>query len=84
MAVARRPPMRARDRRWSLPLLVSLILSGCGGSDSPGGPDAGGNGNLLAVGGSWMATKELLAAKRFDEITRLTKDAVARAAKARP
>jgi 2-dehydro-3-deoxyphosphogluconate aldolase/(4S)-4-hydroxy-2-oxoglutarate aldolase len=39
---------------------------------------------VLAIGGSWMATKELLAAKRFDEITRLTKDAVARAAKARP
>ena len=39
---------------------------------------------VLAVGGSWMATKELLAARKFDEITRLTKDAVARAARARP
>jgi 2-dehydro-3-deoxyphosphogluconate aldolase/(4S)-4-hydroxy-2-oxoglutarate aldolase len=39
---------------------------------------------VVAVGGSWMATKELLAAKRFDEITRLTRDAVARAGKVRP
>jgi 2-dehydro-3-deoxyphosphogluconate aldolase/(4S)-4-hydroxy-2-oxoglutarate aldolase len=39
---------------------------------------------VVAVGGSWMATKELLAAKRFDEITRLTRDAVARASRARP
>jgi len=37
---------------------------------------------VAAVGGSWMATKELLAARRFDEVTRLTKDAVSRAAKA--
>jgi 2-dehydro-3-deoxyphosphogluconate aldolase/(4S)-4-hydroxy-2-oxoglutarate aldolase len=37
---------------------------------------------VAAVGGSWMATKELLAAKRFDEITRLTKEAVSRASKA--
>jgi hypothetical protein len=27
MAVARRPRMRARDRLWSLLLLVSLVLS---------------------------------------------------------
>lgn len=39
---------------------------------------------VVAVGGSWMATKELLAGKRFDEVTRLTRDAVARAAKVRP
>src|SRR3954468_15299652 len=39
---------------------------------------------VVAVGGSWMATKELLAAKRFDEVTRLTREAVARAAKVRP
>ena len=37
---------------------------------------------VVAVGGSWMASKELLAAKRFDEVTRLTREAVARAAKA--
>jgi 2-dehydro-3-deoxyphosphogluconate aldolase/(4S)-4-hydroxy-2-oxoglutarate aldolase len=39
---------------------------------------------VVAVGGSWMASKELLAAKRFDEVTRLTREAVARAAKVRP
>lgn len=39
---------------------------------------------VVAVGGSWMATKELLAAKNFNEVTRLTREAVARAAKARP
>ena len=60
MAVARWSPMRARDRRWSLPLLVSLVLSGCGGSDSPGGPDAGGNGDLLSVGGSYPTDVTLL------------------------
>src|SRR3954464_14617438 len=34
---------------------------------------------VLAVGGSWMAGKELLAAKRFGEVTRLARDAVERA-----
>jgi 2-dehydro-3-deoxyphosphogluconate aldolase/(4S)-4-hydroxy-2-oxoglutarate aldolase len=32
---------------------------------------------VLAVGGSWFATRELLAAGRYDEIARLTRDAVA-------
>ncbi|OGV66216.1 MAG: 2-dehydro-3-deoxyphosphogluconate aldolase [Lentisphaerae bacterium RIFOXYA12_FULL_48_11] len=31
---------------------------------------------VLACGGSWMVKKEAISAKRFDEITRLTKDAV--------
>jgi 2-dehydro-3-deoxyphosphogluconate aldolase / (4S)-4-hydroxy-2-oxoglutarate aldolase len=39
---------------------------------------------VVAVGGSWMASKELLAAKRFDEVTRLTRDAVQRVARVRP
>jgi 2-dehydro-3-deoxyphosphogluconate aldolase / (4S)-4-hydroxy-2-oxoglutarate aldolase len=39
---------------------------------------------VVAVGGSWMAGKELLAAKKFDEVTKLTREAVARAAKVRP
>lgn len=34
-------------------------------------------GPVLAVGGSWLATKDLLAAGRFDEIERLTAEAVA-------
>ena len=37
---------------------------------------------VLAVGGSWMAGKELIGAGRFDEVTRLTREAVARAARA--
>lgn len=32
---------------------------------------------IIACGGSWMVKKELVAAKKFDEITRLTKEAVA-------
>ena len=39
---------------------------------------------VLACGGSWMVTKELIAGKQFDRITQLTKDAVAKAAAARP
>ena len=39
---------------------------------------------VVAVGGSWMATKEMLAAGQFNDITRLTRDALARAARARP
>lgn len=39
---------------------------------------------VLAVGGSWMASKELLAGQRFGEIARLARDAVTRAAAARP
>lgn len=31
---------------------------------------------VLACGGSWMVKKETISAKRFDEITRLTKEAV--------
>lgn len=38
---------------------------------------------VLAVGGSWMAGKELLAAKRFGEVTRLAREAVERARAAR-
>ena len=36
---------------------------------------------VLACGGSWMATKEMLAAKQFDRIAELTKQAVAIAEK---
>ena len=34
---------------------------------------------VVACGGSWMVTKELLAAKEFDKITQLARDAVERA-----
>ena len=37
--------------------------------------------SVVAVGGSWMATKQLLAGKWFSEITKLTRDGVQRAAK---
>jgi 2-dehydro-3-deoxyphosphogluconate aldolase/(4S)-4-hydroxy-2-oxoglutarate aldolase len=37
---------------------------------------------VLACGGSWMATKELIAGKQFDKITELSRDAVQRAARA--
>ena len=37
---------------------------------------------VLACGGSWMVTKELLAAKQFDKIAELSRNAVARAARA--
>lgn len=39
---------------------------------------------VLACGGSWMVSRELLAARRFDQITEITRDAVHRAARARP
>ena len=39
---------------------------------------------VVACGGSWMVTKELLAAKQFDKITEITRDAVQRAERARP
>jgi 2-dehydro-3-deoxyphosphogluconate aldolase / (4S)-4-hydroxy-2-oxoglutarate aldolase len=32
--------------------------------------------NVLACGGSWMVAKQLIAARRYDEISRLTKEAV--------
>ncbi len=38
---------------------------------------------VLACGGSWMVTKELLAGKHFDKITALSKQAVEIAAKSR-
>lgn len=38
---------------------------------------------VLACGGSWMVTKELLVGRRFGRITELTRDAVERAARAR-
>jgi len=38
---------------------------------------------VLACGGSWLVTKELLANKQFDRITELAKQAVALAAQAR-
>jgi len=66
--------MRARFRRWSLPLLVSLVLAGCGGSDSTGAPDAGGNGNLLSVGGSYPTDVTLLPGGTCSGVT--TQDAV--------
>ncbi len=39
---------------------------------------------ILACGGSWMVTKELIGGKQFGKITEITKDAVARADRARP
>jgi len=39
---------------------------------------------ILACGGSWMASKELLADRKFDEVTRLTRAAVDIAKQARP
>jgi 2-dehydro-3-deoxyphosphogluconate aldolase/(4S)-4-hydroxy-2-oxoglutarate aldolase len=39
---------------------------------------------ILACGGSWMASKELLAERKFDEVTRLTRAAVEIADQARP
>lgn len=37
------------------PVLLSLAASGCGDSGaSPGGPDAGGGGNLLSLGGTYQ------------------------------
>jgi 2-dehydro-3-deoxyphosphogluconate aldolase/(4S)-4-hydroxy-2-oxoglutarate aldolase len=39
---------------------------------------------VFACGGSWMVTKDLLAGKQFDKIAELSRDAVQRAAKARP
>jgi 2-dehydro-3-deoxyphosphogluconate aldolase/(4S)-4-hydroxy-2-oxoglutarate aldolase len=38
---------------------------------------------VLAVGGSWMATKELLAAKRFGDVTRLAREGLERVRAAR-
>jgi 2-dehydro-3-deoxyphosphogluconate aldolase / (4S)-4-hydroxy-2-oxoglutarate aldolase len=38
---------------------------------------------VLACGGSWMASKELIAARQFDKIKELTRQAVERAARAR-
>jgi 2-dehydro-3-deoxyphosphogluconate aldolase/(4S)-4-hydroxy-2-oxoglutarate aldolase len=40
--------------------------------------------NVIAIGGSWMVTKELLAAKQFAMITELTTEAVRLAKLARP
>jgi 2-dehydro-3-deoxyphosphogluconate aldolase/(4S)-4-hydroxy-2-oxoglutarate aldolase len=39
---------------------------------------------VLACGGSWIVTKELISAKRFDDITDLTRKAVAIAAQSTP
>ncbi len=39
---------------------------------------------ILACGGSWMVTKELIAGKQFSKITELTRQAVQLAASARP
>jgi 2-dehydro-3-deoxyphosphogluconate aldolase/(4S)-4-hydroxy-2-oxoglutarate aldolase len=39
---------------------------------------------VLACGGSWMVTKELLAAKQFDQITQITRRAVELADQIRP
>jgi 2-dehydro-3-deoxyphosphogluconate aldolase/(4S)-4-hydroxy-2-oxoglutarate aldolase len=39
---------------------------------------------VLACGGSWMASKELIAARQFGQITELTRQAVERAQRARP
>lgn len=39
---------------------------------------------VLACGGSWMVTKALIAARQFDRIAELTRDAVRRACAARP
>ena len=41
-------------------MLVSLVPPGCGGGDSPGGPDAGGGVNLLSVSGSYPTHVTLL------------------------
>lgn len=38
---------------------------------------------VIACGGSWMASKDLIAGKQFDKITELSRDAIARAKKAR-
>ena len=38
---------------------------------------------VLAVGGSWVAPRALLRARRFDDVTRLAADAVAAVAAAR-
>jgi hypothetical protein len=53
-------PMRSRTRRWLLPLLASLALSGCSGADGGGGTPDGGRGNLLSVGGSYPTQAALL------------------------
>ncbi len=37
---------------------------------------------VLACGGSWMVSKDLLARKQFDKVTELSRDAVARAGQA--
>ena len=37
--------------------------------------------SVLAVGGSWMASRQILAGKWFAEVTKLTRDAVERAGK---
>jgi 2-dehydro-3-deoxyphosphogluconate aldolase/(4S)-4-hydroxy-2-oxoglutarate aldolase len=39
--------------------------------------------SVLAVGGSWMVGPKLLAAGRFDDVSRLAREAVAAVAKAR-
>jgi 2-dehydro-3-deoxyphosphogluconate aldolase/(4S)-4-hydroxy-2-oxoglutarate aldolase len=39
---------------------------------------------VLACGGSWMVTKELISGGKFEEITKITKEAVALANKIRP
>jgi 2-dehydro-3-deoxyphosphogluconate aldolase/(4S)-4-hydroxy-2-oxoglutarate aldolase len=39
---------------------------------------------VLACGGSWMVTKELLGAGNWSEVTRLSKEAVQIAKQARP
>ena len=39
---------------------------------------------VLACGGSWMVTKELISDGKFEEITKITKEAVALANKIRP
>ena len=39
---------------------------------------------ILACGGSWMVSKELLAEKKFDEVTRLSREAIEIANQARP
>jgi 2-dehydro-3-deoxyphosphogluconate aldolase/(4S)-4-hydroxy-2-oxoglutarate aldolase len=39
---------------------------------------------ILACGGSWMVTKELISGKQFDKITEITRAAVAIADRARP
>ena len=39
---------------------------------------------VIACGGSWMATKELIAGKQFDKITAMTRDAVQLAQRIRP